>query len=188
MSNPSMEWPENDIAFLRENWGKEGVSASKIGRQLGGRSKSSVVGKAHRMGLERLIASPIRQRPVNQEKRATAKREYARRRRAARKAGLPETKEQRAAIPLPTLSAIETFRAIADKPFKQEAADMPTFVKPPPPEPATFRSGSKCCWPLGDPGTADFKFCDEPVFKRSYCEKHFNIGYVRVRDRREDAA
>jgi GcrA cell cycle regulator len=182
----SLEWPEHDIAFLRDNWGKQ--SASEIGQQIGGRSKSSVVGKAHRLGLEQLIASPVREKPLTPGAQAKAKREYARRRREARRAGLPETKQQRVAIPLPTLSAIETFRAIADEPFKQEAADMPTFVKPPSPEPATFRSGSKCCWPLGDPGTADFKFCDEPVFKRSYCEKHFNIGYVRVRDRREEAA
>lgn len=46
-----------------------------------------------------------------------------------------------------------------------------------------------CCWPLGEPGTRDFRFCDGPSEPgRPYCEDHVKIAYVRVRDRREDAA
>ena len=46
-----------------------------------------------------------------------------------------------------------------------------------------------CCWPIGEPGTREFRFCDsasEPG--RPYCEDHVKVAYVRVRDRREDAA
>jgi hypothetical protein len=116
MSNPNAEWPEHDIQFLRDAWGK--IPTREIGWQLSGRSKSAVIGKARRLGLERLIASPVRVKPLTPGAQARAKREYARRRRAAKKAGLPETKQQRVAVPLPTLSAIETFRAIAAEPFK----------------------------------------------------------------------
>ena len=46
-----------------------------------------------------------------------------------------------------------------------------------------------CCWPLGEPGTRDFRFCDGPSEPgRPYCEDHVKVAYVRVRDRREDAA
>ena len=46
-----------------------------------------------------------------------------------------------------------------------------------------------CCWPLGEPGTRDFRFCDGPSEPgRPYCEDHVRVAYVRVRDRREDAA
>jgi GcrA cell cycle regulator len=46
-----------------------------------------------------------------------------------------------------------------------------------------------CCWPLGEPGARDFRFCDVPSEPgRPYCEDHVKVAYVKVRDRREDAA
>ena len=44
-----------------------------------------------------------------------------------------------------------------------------------------------CHWPLGEPGTADFRFCNEPAAAgRPYCEAHCRCAYVRraERDRR----
>jgi GcrA cell cycle regulator len=46
-----------------------------------------------------------------------------------------------------------------------------------------------CCWPIGEPGKPSFHFCNaESVAGKPYCESHAAIAYVRVRDRREDAA
>jgi len=46
-----------------------------------------------------------------------------------------------------------------------------------------------CCWPLGEPGTRSFRFCDDPSEPgKPYCSDHVKLAYVRVRDRREDAA
>jgi GcrA cell cycle regulator len=46
-----------------------------------------------------------------------------------------------------------------------------------------------CCWPIGEPGTASFRFCDaHAVSGKPYCDAHAQIAYVKVRDRREDAA
>jgi GcrA cell cycle regulator len=46
-----------------------------------------------------------------------------------------------------------------------------------------------CCWPIGEPGTPEFRFCDVPSEPgRPYCEDHVKVAYVKVRDRREDAA
>ena len=47
-----------------------------------------------------------------------------------------------------------------------------------------------CCWPIGEPGTPAFRFCDEPATPgKPYCAAHVQLAYVKVRDRRdEDAA
>jgi GcrA cell cycle regulator len=46
-----------------------------------------------------------------------------------------------------------------------------------------------CCWPIGEPGKPSFHFCGTvSVAGKPYCEEHAAIAYVRIRDRREDAA
>ena len=46
-----------------------------------------------------------------------------------------------------------------------------------------------CCWPLGEPGTRSFRFCDDASEPgKPYCSEHVKLAYVKVRDRREDAA
>lgn len=42
-------------------------------------------------------------------------------------------------------------------------------------------TGSMCCWPEGEPGTADFFFCGEPsVPDKPYCDVHCARAYVKV--------
>jgi hypothetical protein len=53
-------WPPEDIAKLRAMW-REGVSATEIGRRLGGRTKNSIISKARRIG-EHERPSPIRRK------------------------------------------------------------------------------------------------------------------------------
>src|SRR5260370_22124504 len=37
----------------------------------------------------------------------------------------------------------------------------------------------RCLWPLGHPGTADFRFCNEPVAAgKPYCETHCSSAYL----------
>jgi GcrA cell cycle regulator len=46
-----------------------------------------------------------------------------------------------------------------------------------------------CCWPIGEPGTRSFRFCDaDSLHGKPYCPTHAALAYVKVRDRREDAA
>jgi GcrA cell cycle regulator len=46
-----------------------------------------------------------------------------------------------------------------------------------------------CCWPIGEPGTRSFRFCDdESLPGKPYCGPHAALAYVKIRDRREDAA
>ncbi len=45
-----------------------------------------------------------------------------------------------------------------------------------------------CCWPIGEPGTASFRFCDVPnEAGKPYCLDHCAIAYRKIRDR-QDAA
>ncbi len=51
------------------------------------------------------------------------------------------------------------------------------------------RPAPACCWPIGEPGKRDFHFCDDPSIPgKPYCEEHVKLAYVRLRDRKEDAA
>jgi GcrA cell cycle regulator len=46
-----------------------------------------------------------------------------------------------------------------------------------------------CCWPIGEPGKPSFHFCNaDSLPGKPYCDDHAAIAYVRIRDRREDAA
>jgi len=43
----------------------------------------------------------------------------------------------------------------------------------------SLRTGM-CCWPDGDPGTAEFNFCGEPIVpEKPYCEKHCERAYIK---------
>jgi GcrA cell cycle regulator len=51
------------------------------------------------------------------------------------------------------------------------------------------RRGMACCWPLGDPGTKEFRFCGaDPVANKPYCSEHAALAYVKLRDRRDSVA
>ena len=46
-----------------------------------------------------------------------------------------------------------------------------------------------CAWPLGEPGTREFHYCDaESVPGRPYCQEHHAIAYVKRRPRLDDEA
>ena len=48
---------------------------------------------------------------------------------------------------------------------------------------------SPCCWPIGEPGTRSFRFCDAGTLpSKPYCAEHAQLAYVKVRDKRETAA
>ena len=58
-----------------------------------------------------------------------------------------------------------------------------------PPAPRPYGRVVTCCWPIGEPGTRSFRFCDDASEPgRPYCSEHAKLAYVKVRDRREDAA
>lgn len=155
-----MDWSEEQISRLRALWA-EGHSTAEIGRRMGV-SKNAVVGKAHRLNLT-ARPSPIRRLPGQ----ATAPR-----------------------VPRPA-----PVRAI-DRPAPLRSFTVVGAVPPPPPPPRPVAppppprlSNAACCWPIGEPGKAGFRFCAERALAgKPYCEAHAAQAYVRVKPKHEDAA
>jgi GcrA cell cycle regulator len=171
-----MEWAEETIVRLRALW-DEGLSTAEIGRRLGV-TKNAVVGKAHRLDL------PARPSPIRRDGSGPA----APRRSAPRRVAGPTLPPLSSTSPIATSGGGPTIlppmAALARKPVQ---VAPPARVAPSAPRP--YGRIVTCCWPLGEPGTRSFRFCDvasEPG--KPYCSDHVKLAYVRVRDRREDAA
>ena len=171
-----MEWSEETIVRLRALW-SEGLSTAEIGRRLGV-SKNAVVGKAHR------LVRPARPAPIKRDGGA------ARARPAVRRIAGPTLP------PLPSAAA----RPLQSPPARTETRPLPP--RPVASAPSAPSGASRiqvvarpyarvvaCCWPMGEPGTKTFRFCDAgSVPGKPYCVEHAQLAYVKVRDRREDAA
>jgi GcrA cell cycle regulator len=174
-----MDWTEDTIAKLRALWA-EGLSTAEIGRRLNV-SKNAVVGKAHRLEL------PARPSPI-------------RRIEGDRPAARPPAPKRAQGPTLPPLSASlggsvsmaaghsslsrAGERATDHAPATRQTVRpaMASVAKP-------YVRTVPCCWPIGEPGTESFHFCSaQAITGKPYCEEHAAIAYVRVRDRREDAA
>jgi len=172
-----MEWNEETVARLIGLWA-EGHSTAEIGRRINV-SKNSVVGKAHRLNLP------------------------ARRRRSAGMAPrvhpvLPPASHCRSHSAAASGRSVVVGGATArnfgvagpgpDRGVQHggEAASAAPRSAPVRPVLARATRPAACCWPIGEPGTKDFHFCDgEAMPGKPYCAEHAQIAYVKVRDRRE---
>jgi GcrA cell cycle regulator len=185
-----MDWTEEAIATLRVLWA-EGLSTAEIGRRMG-ISKNAVVGKAHRLNLP-ARPSPIRRAPGQ----------------VAQPCAPRVTPRPATARPMPMLpvqrprGAVQPGQAHPGQGFSSRPGLMatspqhasPAFAAPRPaqmssrPQPLRFGNAT-CCWPIGEPGTPGFRFCNAPAIAgKPYCEEHAALAYVRAKpDRREDAA
>ncbi|NKE43687.1 GcrA cell cycle regulator [Roseomonas frigidaquae] len=170
-----MDWTAEAIERLRALWA-EGHSTAEIGRRMG-ISKNAVVGKAHRLNLP-ARPSPIRREAVERPAQP-----------APMRLPRPVAVASRSTLPAPPASQAAGAPQAANQP------QVPPPVPMAPPQPAVVRSfprfGSarSCCWPIGEPGTPDFRFCSaEATPGKPYCTQHAAVAYVKARDRREDAA
>ena len=194
-----VDWTEDLITQLRLFW-DEGHSTAEIGRRLGV-SKNAVVGKAHRLEL------PARPSPIRrmQDGMHAGARPAAR---PAPPADMPGTvASQRdfkrsepahsvaAQSGAPTAEVGQPEIEVASKPEPNVAAPPADVAKHRPAlrtVAAPVRSGARpspCCWPIGEPGTRGFHFCSAQALPgKPYCAQHAQLAYVKVRDRREEAA
>jgi GcrA cell cycle regulator len=208
-----MEWSDDIIGQLRALW-DEGHSTAEIGRRLGV-TKNAIVGKAHRLDLP-ARPSPIRRDPdAAPERRAPVRRVEGPTLPplpsavADADAGLPAFTETPLPARRPDFGPGSTLGGPTPTPQRPPAmarpivatpsmprpvihGTRPVAVPPPRPVPSAPRLYGRvvtCCWPIGEPGTREFHFCDVPSEPgRPYCEDHVKIAYVKIRDRREDAA
>ena len=182
-----MEWTEETISRLRSLW-QEGHSTAEIGRRLSV-TKNAVVGKAHRLIL------PARPSPIRKSTPGPgvlpAHREPTQ---VARLIPRPEKPERIARPEHVAAATVTALRATVAPSTTAPSvrASLPALDAEPPPRvgPATQRRrGQTCCWPLGDPGTKQFRFCGgEPIPGKPYCTEHAQLAYVKLRDRRDTVA
>jgi GcrA cell cycle regulator len=162
-----MDWTAEAIDQLRAFW-DEGHSTAEIGRRMG-ISKNAVVGKAHRLNL------PARPSPIRREGAPAVAQPLER--------TPPQPRRAPAAPPQPRAAA--PARRLEQGPAAASQAPSPAPMVRHFPR-ATART---CCWPLGEPGTAGFRFCaGDAMLGKPYCTDHAAVAYVKSRDRREDAA
>jgi GcrA cell cycle regulator len=193
-----MVWDDETIRHLRDLW-TQGLSTAEIGRRLGV-SKNAIVGKAHRLDLDarpspirRDAAKPATERPASFPRMAgptlpplaSA---------GAQSFGPPAFATQAftspSVIPPSNVQRMRAEPVLSVRPAAPIPAAMsaPRPMMPSAPMPAR-RSAPSCCWPIGEPGTKGFRFCDDiSVPSKPYCDEHARLAYVRIRDRKEDAA
>lgn len=167
-----MDWTEEAIGRLRTLWA-EGLSTAEIGRRMG-ISKNAVVGKAHRLNLS-ARPSPIRRvpggAPVPRPVPRQAPRPFVR------------------APSFPAAGYATNTYAFPQPAPRPVVAPAPRPVAVPAPRPAPRLSNAACCWPIGEPGKAGFRFCGSAALAgKPYCEEHAALAYVRAKPRQEDAA
>ncbi|NGM22970.1 GcrA cell cycle regulator [Roseomonas stagni] len=169
-----MDWSAEAIERLRALWA-EGHSTAEIGRRMGV-SKNAVVGKAHRLNL------PARPSPIRREA-------------VAEKAAAAPVRSTRPAAPAPRSTLAPGPMPAAASPVPAPTPVAAAAMTAPAAATAVVRafprlgSARSCCWPIGEPGKADFRFCSaEAMPGKPYCTQHAAVAYVKARDRREDAA
>jgi GcrA cell cycle regulator len=184
-----MDWTEEKIAELTRLWGGK-LSTSAIGEKLGC-SKNVVVGKAHRLGLPPL-PSPIQRREPEQLVKMTAE--------AIRLKGEGLTDREigeRLGIGMDTASRMLRAAGHGGRGGRRRAlpvgAGVPRLVSAAPravvapAEPSVpvaahplVRLGGGCRWPIGEPRTPGFRFCEKAdvVAGKPYCAEHCARAYT----------
>jgi GcrA cell cycle regulator len=187
-----MDWTNEAIDQLRGLWA-EGHSTAEIGRRMG-ISKNAVVGKAHRLSL------PPRPSPIRREPGAVRPVQPRRAIPAAPRPPIMPMRRLTGSLPPMPRSAVQHAPVPAQPATPVAAAPAPRPQPAPQPAPVPVAASAvvrpfprasqrTCCWPMGEPGTAEFRFCGgEAIPTKPYCADHAAIAYVKVRDRREDAA
>ncbi|MBU4436378.1 MAG: GcrA family cell cycle regulator [Alphaproteobacteria bacterium] len=144
-----MDWNEERTAVLKRLW-LEGLSASQVARQLGGVSRSAVIGKVHRLGIT-VRDTPVRQRTSSV--RAPSRIQVRPRQAAPATMTAPRSAAIRLATPGVELSATASILGLEIH---------------------------SCRWPIGNPDQNDFGFCGrEKTARVSYCDQHAQGAFRR---------
>jgi GcrA cell cycle regulator len=151
-------WTDERVELMRKLW-DEGLSASLIAGKLGGTTRNAVIGKVHRLGIQRGrlprregMIRPTRrvEKPMSAKgKRVLTPLIVKQLRRLS-----AEMREAEQTQPLPLLP-------IAPISGREEALTGVALLE---------LERHHCRWPIGDPRDADFRFCGKPkMFGSSYC-------------------
>ena len=193
-----MSWTDERVERLSTLW-LEGRSASQIAAELGGGvTRNAVIGKVHRLGLsgrtlppaveaasrvpDAVEAEPRVEAPVAE---AVAVADAAPAPEAvlaveveAACAAPVEVHEIRAAVPAaPVAEPSQVDRpAVRAHGVGLPLSDRVTILE---------LGASMCRWPIGDPTSAEFRFCGcRATGTLPYCQEHARLAFQPVADRR----
>ncbi len=153
-----MSWTDERIATLKHMW-QDGHSAGRIAIELGGVTRSAVIGKVQRLGLAGRSTRVTR--PPGRPRTTTLRVPAPRLRPAARSLAAVQTREVVSAPIAPEPPPVDTPDDVA--PSRCSLMDL---------------KRESCRWPIGDPGEADFGFCGgKAVDGLPYCAHHAGRAY-----------
>jgi GcrA cell cycle regulator len=172
-------WTEERVELLKKLWA-DGLSASQIAGELGSVTRNAVIGKVHRLGLSGRAKSPAA--AAGATPRTPAPRKPATRTpshpMAAPAAGLTRGANALAPQFVAEPEAVEPQEQVLSEdvvvPFSERVSimDLREYM---------------CRWPMGDPTTAEFRFCGgRSQTGMPYCTYHARIAYQPATDRRRD--
>jgi GcrA cell cycle regulator len=157
---------DDERAILEKLWA-QGLSASQIAHQLPGRSRNSVIGHVHRLGLPNRISASIRK---------------ARRRNAQRKAAKdtndvirlspkPTRPVLSASVPILKALVVEMKRTVAIEEPPELGEGINIFDLEP----------HHCRYIISQTGL-DARFCGAQKAVKSYCKTHSRICHVMAKE------
>lgn len=167
-----MNWTDERVELLKKLW-NDGLSASQIAAELGGVTRNAVIGKVHRLGLSGRTKAPVSASPRTRKPARTtpsAPRPQAQfRGNAALKPQARPDLEVDIAPDVEPLPELDNVVAMGER---CTIMDLKEY---------------SCRWPVGDPGTAEFRYCGARSDSgKPYCAYHARIAYQPVIDRRRD--
>jgi GcrA cell cycle regulator len=160
-----MAWNDERVELLKKLWA-EGLSASQIAARIGGVTRNAVIGKVHRLGLSGRATSIRIKSHRPRQRQQTAKR-------------LAKPRYPQAGNPL--VRALYTPEAEPFVPMEELVIPLK--------ERRTIQTLTECScrWPIGDPQTPDFHFCNrDKMAGLPYCEFHARRAYQPPQPRRRD--
>lgn len=175
------QWTPFMIGQLTDLWvnGENGVrlSASQIGARMG-ITGNAVLGKAHRLGLPSRPSPLASNSPTRSRQLGTAKR--------APSNPIPRAPKVTLFPHIPYASPAVRLDPAPDLDEEREVYDLRKLrsERMPAPKPRL----KECCWPIGEPRTPGFRFCDGPVKRGSYCVEHAAAAYAPAAKQNEAAA
>ena len=160
-----MSWTDERVELLRKLW-SDGLSASQVAAELGpGITRNAVIGKIHRLGLAERAKTVNAQRP-----------------RVAKAPRSPQPRMNGAASHGNLALAFAPHALASPRHAPEEEVVIPISER------VTLMElrESMCRWPMGDPTSAEFRFCGgkSSIGGGPYCAYHARVAYQPAQDRR----
>ena len=193
-----MSWTDERVDLLSRLW-LEGKSASQIATALGaGLTRNAVIGKVHRLGLAGRIKTGVIASSGAEEAgvarvsgafEGLSEVSGAPRRNAARSSAAAAT----VSAPASAVAGARTIQGNTALAIVEAPAPAPARAPEEVVVPLSLRvtivelRESMCKWPLGDPSSAEFRYCGSPANTGGpYCQYHGKLAYQPAQERRRD--